>query len=123
MPNVVLVQANTDDREMYAEYLRGGGYDVVAVGTTDEGLPFAHDCDVLVTGLLVPGSFDGIELIRRTRGTRTRQSTRIVVVTACIVPAMQEAAWQAGCDALLLKPVLPDLLVEQIRRARNDQVR
>ena len=108
MPTVLLVHGDTADRTMYAEYLSGIGFDVAVAATTDVALQLVSAYDVLVTGLRVPGSLEPIALIRHVR--RRSQHKRIVVVTACDVATLHDAALQAGCDELLLKPCLPDTL-------------
>ena len=62
---VLLVQAEPDSREMYAEFLRYQGLLPVPVSTARDGLRVAPEADVIVTGLLLPGDMDGIEFIAR----------------------------------------------------------
>src|SRR6266545_4649446 len=87
MTTIVLAHAGTDDRRMYAEYLRAHGFRVKEAATTDDTLSAMAECQVLVTGLLVPGSFDGVELIRRTRARDA--ALPIIVVTACGVESIR----------------------------------
>ena len=62
---VLLVQADADSREMYAEFLRYQGFLPVPVSTARDALTVAPHADVIVTGLLLPVDMDGIELIVR----------------------------------------------------------
>jgi DNA-binding response OmpR family regulator len=101
---------------MYADYLRAQGLDVMEADTTDSALPLASQADVIVTGLLVPGSFDGIDLVRRLRAGLLTRAKGIVVLTACVTEQHRQAARSAGCDVFLPKPCLPDLLESQVRR-------
>ena len=113
--SLLLVHNQTDDREMYAEYLRAKGFDVHEVGTTDEALPLTGGVDAVITGLLVAGSIDSIEFIRRVRSTWS--SLPIVVVTACVYTNRMEQAERAGADVVLLKPCLPDTLLNEVNTA------
>ena len=113
-PTIVLAHAGTDDRLMYAEYLRVHGFCVHEAATTDAALVLIDNCAVVITGLLVPGSIDGVELIARIRAKDSAMP--IIVVTACVVPTIQEAARMAGCDALLTKPCFPEDLLELVWR-------
>lgn len=99
---------------MYAEYLRAHGFRVHEAGTTDDALDVFDTCDLLITGLLVPGSIDGVELIERVRVTHS--AVPIIVVTACVLQATQQAARTAGCDELLTKPCFPERLLESVWR-------
>ena len=123
MPLILLVHADTDDREMYAEYLRMAGFDVVEASSTDLATAFVETCDLLVTGLMVPGKLDPIELIAGATAGRWGKSVPAVVVTACVVHARHCQATQAGATAVLLKPCPPgDLLAtvrESVQRART----
>jgi DNA-binding response OmpR family regulator len=114
MTTIVLAHAGTDDRRMYAEYLRAHGFRVKEAATTDVALSELADCQLLITGLLVPGSFDGVELIRRARAHCA--SLPMVVVTACGVERIRNDARTAGCNELLLKPCFPEHLVETVWR-------
>ena len=82
MPRVLLVHDNTDDREMYAEYLRGRGYDVTEVSRTDAATPLLASTDILITGLLIPGDIFPIALIEGARTGRWGKIVPVLVVTA-----------------------------------------
>lgn len=114
MTTILLAHAGTDDRHLYAEYLRTFGFGVQETATTDAALSELADCQLLVTGLLVPGSFDGVELIRRTRAQDA--ALPIIVVTACGVDSIREAARRAGCNELFLKPCFPEHLLQSVWR-------
>jgi DNA-binding NtrC family response regulator len=72
---VLLVESHNDSREMYACYLQLCGFTVQTADTTDDGLIHASEADVIVTGMWVPGSFDGVELVGGC-GTPTRRNRR-----------------------------------------------
>lgn len=113
-PTIVLVHAGTDDRRMYAEYLCAHGFHVHEAATTNGALALIDKCDLVITGLLVPGSIDGVELIARIRAERS--AVPIIVVTACVLRTIQNAARTAGCDELLMKPCFPEDLLESVWR-------
>ncbi len=102
---------------MYSECLLLCGMDVVATGTVDDAIAHAPDADVIVTGILVSGSFDGIELIRRLRENDRTKDKTLIVLTAVTLAEERERAAQAGCDLFLTKPCLPDALITEVRRA------
>ena len=113
---LLLVHANSDDREMYAEYLSAHGFRVTEAGTTDAAFPLILRAGAIITGLLVPGSFDGVELITRIRQDPATAEKPIVVVTACTFSHQLERARRAGANAVLLKPCLPGVLLEELHR-------
>jgi CheY-like chemotaxis protein len=84
--------------------------------TTDDGLSHASDADVIVTGMWAPGSFDGVELVRRVRQTdRTTHTPIIVLLTGCAFESDRQRARAAGCDLFLPKHCPPEALVSEIR--------
>jgi two-component system cell cycle response regulator DivK len=113
---VLLVQPERDDRDMYAEFLRHAGMTPIVVSNAVPALTVAPDADVIVTGLLLPGSMDGIEFIVRLRSDRCTSGLPIIVLTSSAWDTERDRAHRAGCDVFLSKPCLPDHLVREIRR-------
>ena len=113
---VLLVQAEADSREIYAEFLRYQGFLPVPVSTARDGLRVAPEADVIVTGLLLPGDMDGIEFIARLKRDDRTKRIPVIVLTACAWKSDHERAEQAGCDVFLPKPCLPDDLLREVRR-------
>src|SRR6266850_2839974 len=113
---VLLVQGESDSREMYAEFLRYQGLLPVPVSTARDGLRVAPEADVIVTGLLLPGDMDGIEFIARLKRDDRTKRIPLIVLTACAWKSDRERAEQAGCDVFLPKPCLPDDLFRDVRR-------
>ena len=74
--SILLVEPPEDDRPMYAEFLRGQGFAVTEVDSTDAGWSAAPDADLIITGIRLAGSFDGIELVRRLRRRAHEAHTR-----------------------------------------------
>jgi CheY-like chemotaxis protein len=72
--------------------------------------------DVILMDLLMP-VMDGLEAARAIR-LHEREGDRppcaIIMLTASALPAQAELAQQAGCNALLIKPVTPARLIETI---------
>jgi CheY-like chemotaxis protein len=113
---VLLVQADTDNREMYTEYLRYQGFLPVPVSTARDGLTVAPQVDIIVTGLLLPGDMDGVELVARLKRDERTKRIPVIVLTACVWTSDRERAVEAGCNVFLPKPCLPDDLLRNVRR-------
>jgi DNA-binding response OmpR family regulator len=99
---------------MYEEYLRAHQIAVVEVSTTDAALGQLPYVDAVITGLMVRGTLDVFELIRRVR--IEWGSKPILVVTACAYSDKMQNAHRAGADVVLLKPCLPDMLLQELKR-------
>src|SRR5262245_61664883 len=121
--SILLVEPPENDRPMYANYLRDNGFWVTEVDSTDAGLSAAHAADLVITGIRVDGSFDGIELVRRLRQDARTKATPLIVLTACGFEPDQSRAFAAGCDVFLPKPCLPEVLLAEARRLIDEAVR
>jgi CheY-like chemotaxis protein len=115
-PIVLLVRDGPADRTMYSEYLQFRGFAPLDINTTDEALTRAGNADVIVTGVRVSGSFDGLELVRRLGADVRTRSKWTIVLTAWAMDPSREQALSAGCNVFLSKPCLPHALEIEIRR-------
>src|SRR5262245_13823252 len=113
---VLLVQPERDDRDMYAEYLSHVGLTPLCVQETTDALRLASRADVVVTGILLPGAFDGCALIAALKGNPATQNIPIVVLTVCAWTHEEARARSVGCDVFLSKPCLPQTLFREMRR-------
>jgi CheY-like chemotaxis protein len=112
--SILLIEPEGHRRVTYAEYLHTIGFTVLTADTTDDGL--TRDADVIVTWMGVPGSFDGVELVRRVRQTdRTKHAPIIVLLTTCGFESERQRAFAAGCDLFLPKHFPPERLAREIR--------
>ena len=114
--SILLIEPPGDDRHVYADSLRENGFAVREVESTDAGLVAAADADLVITAVRMPGSFDGIELVRRLREDERTKDTPLIVLTTCAVEPDQSRAFSAGCDVFLPKPCLPEVLVAEAHR-------
>src|SRR3954453_18770054 len=96
MISVLLVEPYDDSRELYATVLQSLGLRAHATSNTDDACDLTSQADVLVTGLQVPGRFDGVGLIRWVRNEPTIRKMPIVVLTAFVVAQDDQAARAAG---------------------------
>lgn len=115
-PLVLIVEDYDDAREMYAEYLEMSGYRVVEARNGEEALERAFELlpDVILMDLALP-RMDGWEATRRLKTDGRTRRIPIVALTGHALTGHAEGAREAGCDAFVTKPCLPEELVEQIR--------
>jgi CheY-like chemotaxis protein len=116
-PRVLLVDDYPDAREMYTEYLEFSGFDVVEAGNGMEALQRAVEStpDIILMDLSLP-VMDGWEATRRLKADRRTASIPVVALTGHALAGISEGAKQAGCDAFVTKPCLPEDLVREIRK-------
>jgi two-component system cell cycle response regulator DivK len=113
---VLLVQPRDDGLKIYEACLRDHGLAVIGVSDAWDALTAAPGADVIVTGILLPSSMDGVELIARLRHDERTRRTPIIVLTACAWNTERERAEHAGCDVFLPKPCPPDELLRHVRQ-------
>lgn len=121
-PLVLIVEDYADAREMYAAYLKLSGFRVAEAASGEEALARAVELlpDAIVMDLALPG-IDGWEATRRLKGDARTARIPIIALSGHTLPRHLNAAREAGCDVVLVKPCLPDALVAEIRRVLEAQ--
>ena len=116
-PLVLVVEDYQDAREMYAAYLQFSGYRVAEATNGVEAIERAQELmpDIILMDLALP-KMDGWEATRRLKLDETTRHIPIVALTGHALAGHAEGARQAGCDAFVTKPCLPDALVAEIKR-------
>jgi two-component system phosphate regulon response regulator PhoB len=116
-PRLLLVDQYPDEREMYCQALRAGGFNVRVAEGPEEAFEWAlrERPDVVVTRLPQMGGVgpDG-DLLRRLKSDARTRSMPVVLLTTMIQPEYRAAAISAGCAAYLLLPALPDDVVREV---------
>jgi CheY-like chemotaxis protein len=116
-PTVLIVDDFDDNRQMYAEFLTYSGYRVLEASNGAEAVAKATDHlpDLVVMDLSLP-VLDGWEATRRLKGDPRTRHIPVVALTGHALDGHSTEARDAGCDAFLAKPCLPDKLLETVRR-------
>ena len=117
LPLILVVDDYQDAREMYATCLHASGFGVVEAETGDEAVAKAIELlpDAIVMDLSLPG-MDGWTATRTLKqNTRTR-AIPVIAVTGNARTDAPAAAREAGCDAFLIKPCLPEQMVAAVRK-------
>jgi CheY-like chemotaxis protein len=112
---LLLVEDNSDTRQMYAEFL-SGSFDVVQAADGQEALTFleTHVPALVITDLTLPG-IDGFEMIRQMRGNDSTRQVPVICLSGHGGRAHEERARAVGCDRLLEKPCAPEALARTAR--------
>ena len=116
-PLVLVVEDYQDAREMYAAYLQFSGFDVAEAGNGIEAVEKTRELlpDIVLMDLALP-RMDGWEATRRLKNDDLTRHIPIVALTGHALAGHAEGAREAGCDAFVTKPCLPDALVAEIQR-------
>src|SRR5215470_2224068 len=116
-PLVLLVEDQSELRQMYVQQLALSGFDVIEAGNGADALVHtaAHDPDVVLMDLSLP-VLDGWEATRRLKNDERTAHIPIVALTAHDESGELQRATSAGCDRFVPKHFPPDALVTENRR-------
>ena len=120
-PLVLVVDDFEDNRTMYAEFLSCSGYRVEQASNGVEAVELSQRLkpDVVVMDLSLP-VMDGWEAIRRLKSDERTKRIPIIALTGHALASHSKGALEAGCDAFLSKPCLPDKLLEKVEILLGD---
>jgi two-component system cell cycle response regulator DivK len=121
-PLVLVVDDMEDGREICAEYLAFRKYRVATAADGFEALAKAAELlpDIILMDLSLPG-IDGWEATRRLKGDDLTRHIPVVALTAHALRSAHDEAIEAGCHAVITKPVLPKDLEAEVRRILDVQ--
>jgi CheY-like chemotaxis protein len=123
-PLVLVVDDYADAREMYAESLVVAGFRVVEAENGLDAIERAQQCtpDVILMDLSLPG-LDGWEATRRLKADPGTCDIPVVAVTGHPQARASDEARRAGCDRFVVKPALPDVVIEAVRQALQQRIK
>jgi CheY-like chemotaxis protein len=112
---ILLVDDNADMRRVYATYLEQEGFDTEQASdgfeAFDKGLK--RRPDVIVMDLMMP-RLDGWEAVRLLKNRQATHDIPVVALTGDDNVEHLKLARNAGCDAVLQKPCVPDALLAAV---------
>ena len=116
-PLVLIVEDQSELRQLYAQELTMSGFDVIEAGNGADAI--AHTStqfpDVVLMDLSLP-IVDGWEATRRLKGDTRTAHIPVVALTAHDGSGELQRATRAGCDWFVPKPCQPHDLIEEVRR-------
>ena len=114
-PLILVVDDFADNREMYTQFLEFSGFRVAEAQNGNEALEKAFDLrpDLIVMDLSLPG-LDGWEATRRLKADDRTRGIPVIALTGHALAGHSKGAMDAGCDAFITKPCLPERLMEEI---------
>jgi CheY-like chemotaxis protein len=95
-------------------------YEIIAATSGAEALDLAAASDLILLDILMP-DMDGCEVCRRLRSDSATQETPVVFITASTDEGTLKAAFDAGGDDYVRKPVGRIELLTRIRSALSQQ--
>ena len=104
-PLVLVVEDETDIRNMLVLLLKSAGYETISASTGEEGLDLArqHKPVLMTLDRMLPG-IDGIEVCKRLRADASIADTYVIMVTALGESDDRIDGLEVGADDYLPKP-------------------
>ena len=120
---ILVADDNETNRMIVSRMLEQGGYVVDVVDTGDQALErlLAGGYRLAVLDMHMPG-LNGTEVVSQFRALRPRSPLPIVVLTANVSMAAQQASADAGADSYLAKPVTSAELLTEVKRLLDNTI-
>ncbi len=116
--SILIVEDETDVRELIAVHLKRQGHSVTGVSSVEEArgafAAVSNGFDVCVLDWMLPGT-SGVQFARELRKKLERADLAILMVTAKSEPQDIVEGLDAGADDYLSKPFEPAVLVARVR--------
>ena len=116
-PLILIVDDYEDNRDMYSQYLQFAGMRVAEAANGKEALSKTTELmpDLIVMDLSLPG-VDGWQATRIIKQDPKTRDILVLALTGHALEGASQGARDAGCDAFLTKPCLPEDLHREIER-------
>jgi CheY-like chemotaxis protein len=117
LPSIVIAEPLRDQRELYGDYFAWAGFQVRLAASGHEVVEqVLETCpDVIVTNFIL-GDCHAPDLCVRVHQHPSTSAVPIIVLRTSIGTADIEEAFDAGCAAILTKPVLPEILLSEVQK-------
>ena len=111
---VLIIEDFEDAIELYADYLRFHGLEVLTAATGPEGLALARDQMpvLIIMDAGLPG-MSGWEATERLKADPNTANICVMMLTGHVFEDAERRAEAAGVDVFLRKPCLPDELLHE----------
>lgn len=121
MKKILIVDDQPDIRRLIHLTL-GKSYELIEAGDGATALEMVHASqpDAVILDVMMPGEFDGFEVLKQIKGDPALSAIFVVMVTAKGQSSDFEAGIRAGADGYLIKPFSPlqlkNLLQEHLEK-------
>ena len=117
---VLIIEDNEDNLSLIRLLLERAEYEVLAATDGIIGLEIAgkERPEIILLDLAMP-EMDGWEVAQELKANILTQDIPIIVITAHALPKDRERAFEAGCDAFIVKPFSVAKLIDEIEKLTN----
>ncbi len=114
---VLIIEDNEDNLSLMRLLLERAKYEVLTAedGITGVEIASKEQPEIILLDLAMP-EMDGWEVAQELKSNIQTQNIPIIVVSAHTLPKDRERAFEAGCDAFIVKPFSVAKLIEEIEK-------
>jgi CheY-like chemotaxis protein len=114
---ILLVEDDSDVREILSRTLRRAGYDVQEAGHALGAVcaMVRAGADLVLTDIHMP-IMDGLGLVRELKAHEDTRGVPVVAITGFDTPASRKAASEAGCVGYITKPIETEEFIREIEK-------
>jgi two-component system, cell cycle response regulator DivK len=112
---ILVIEDNEDNLSLMRLLLERANYEVLSAANGFKGLEVARaeQPDLILLDLAMP-EIDGWEVARELKSDIVTNNIPIIAVTAHALPKDREQAFEAGCNAFIVKPFSVAKLINEI---------
>ncbi len=114
--NILIVEDETDIREIYVEVLTGAGYFVDQAADGEIGMQKIKEgnWDLLLLDIMLPGK-DGLKILKEIKETPGLKKGPVIALTNLNSENIIHEVFTSGADGYLIKSeITPDKVVEEV---------
>lgn len=125
-PKILIADDEKDILDLLEYNLEKDGYEIIRANNSAEAFSLAEEqnVDLFLLDIGMP-DIDGIQLCYKLRELPKYRSTTIAFLTAKLEEYVEVAAFEAGADDFILKPIKPRALLARVRsliRRKDKQI-
>lgn len=116
MKHILVIDDSETVRRFHSDVLKCSGFRVTTATDGADGLEklFSSPCDLVLTDINMPG-MDGYEFSQRVRKEKQFNHVPIIIVSTEAEDRDKIRGFAAGANLYMVKPVDPELMLEQIQ--------
>jgi len=113
---ILVVDDSAFVRNYHRSILEQAGFQVITAADGGDGLEklYTHACDLVLSDINM-SNMDGYEFIRRIREDTKYRSLPIIIVSTESEAKDKQKGFDAGATLYMIKPCLPEIMIENIR--------
>lgn len=118
-----MVEDDRDLRELYAEVLRDGGFEVLQAADGRSGLAAAElgNYDLLLLDIMLPG-IDGLQILKNLKGGARPSKVPVILLTNLDREAIIKEGFSLGADGYIIKSeYTPGQVVAEVEKLLGEK--